>query len=123
RDGLLPKFLSAIHPRFATPYVSIIFYAAIGFIMAISGGFRELAILASSSMLMIYVGVILATIKLRKIRPEGSFVIPGGIIIPVLALIVTGWFLSNLSKSEIAGGLIFLAATSVVYFLMKLIKK
>ncbi|HEU5289505.1 MAG TPA: amino acid permease [Cyclobacteriaceae bacterium] len=124
RDGLLPKFLSAVHPKFSTPYISVIFYAGIGFIMSISGGFRELAILASSSMLIIYVGVILATIKLRKMpAEEGSFVIPGGITIPIIALLVTAWFLSNLSKGEIAGGLIFLAATSVVYFLMKVFRK
>ena len=124
RDGLLPKFLSRIHPKFATPYISIIFYAALGYIMSISGGFRELAILASSSMLIIYLGVILATIKLRKTKPEeGAFVIPGGITIPIIALLVTGWFLSNLSKGEIIGGLIFLAASSVVYFLMKFFKK
>lgn len=124
RDGLLPKFLARIHPRFATPYMSIIAYAGIGFIMSISGGFRQLAVLASSSMLMIYVGVILATIKLRKMKAEeGSFVIPGGITIPIIALVVTVWFLSNLSYSEIAGGLIFLAGTSVVYFLMKVFRK
>ena len=124
RDGLLPKFLSSIHPKFATPYVSIVFYAAIGFIMSISGGFRQLAVLASSSMLIIYLGVILATIKLRKMKAEeGSFKIPGGIVIPIIALVVTGWFLSNLSTSEITGGLIFLAASSVVYFLMKFFRK
>ena len=124
RDGLLPKFLSVIHPRFATPYISIICYAGVGFILSISGGFRQLAVLASSSMLMIYLGVILATIKLKKMKAEeGSFVIPGGITIPILALLVTAWFLSNLTVSEIAGGLIFLAGSSVIYFLMKFLRK
>jgi basic amino acid/polyamine antiporter, APA family len=124
RDGLLPKFLSVIHPKYATPYISIIGYAAVGFTLSISGGFRQLAVLASSSMLIIYLGVILATIKLRKMKPEpGSFVIPGGITIPIIALIVTAWFLSNLSWSEIAGGLIFLAVCSVIYFLMKVFRK
>lgn len=124
RDGLLPKFLSVIHPRYATPYMSILLYAAAGFIISISGGFRQLAIVASSSMLIIYFGVILATIKLKKHKAvEGSFVIPGGLIIPVIALVATAWFLSNLAINEIAGGLIFLAASSVIYFLMKLFKK
>lgn len=124
RDGLLPKFLSVIHPRFATPYISIICYAGVGFILSISGGFRQLAVLASSSMLMIYLGVILATIKLKKMKAEeGSFVIPGGITIPIMALLITAWFLSNLTVSEIAGGLIFLAVCSVIYFLMKIFRK
>jgi APA family basic amino acid/polyamine antiporter len=124
RDGLLPKFLAVIHPRYATPYVSIIFYAVIGFIVSVSGGFRQLAVIASSSMLIIYFGVILATIKLRKEKAdEGSFVIPGGLTIPILALLATGWFLSNLAIREIAGGLIFLATASIIYLLMKAFKK
>ena len=124
RDGLLPKFLATIHSRYATPYISIIAYAAIGFIVSISGGFRQSAVIASSSMLIIYIGVILATIKLKKLKPvENSFVIPGGLTIPIIALLVTSWFLSNLAKNEIIGGLIFLAITSVIYFLMKAFKK
>lgn len=124
RDGLLPKILARIHPRYATPYLSIITYTVVGFIMSISGGFRQSAVIASSSMLIIYMGVILATIKLKKLKPvENSFVIPGGLIIPILALLVTGWFLSNLAINEIVGGLIFLAIASVIYALMKLVKK
>lgn len=124
RDGLLPKFLSKIHPRYATPHVAILFYASVGFILSISGGFRQLAVLASSSMLVIYIGVILATIKLKKIKHEpNSFIIPGGLTIPILALIVTGWFLSNLAMKEIIGLAGFLAFFTVVYFSMKAIKK
>jgi len=124
RDGLLPNFLAAIHPRYATPYVSIICYATVGFIMSVSGGFRQSAVIASSSMLIIYIGVILATIKLKKLKPvENSFVIPGGLTIPILALLVTGWFLSNLAVNEIVGGLIFLSITALVYFLIRAMKK
>ena len=124
RDGLLPKILSAIHPRYATPYVAILFYAGVGFIISVSGGFRQLAIIASSSLLMIYIGVILATIKLRKVKPaENSFVIPGGLTIPILALLATIWFLSNLAINEIIGGLVFLTIASVIYFLMKSVKR
>ena len=73
---------------------------------------------------MIYIGVILATIKLRKIKPaENSFVIPGGVTIPILALLATSWFLSNLAIKEIIGGLVFLVIASVIYFLMKATKK
>ncbi len=124
RDGLLPKFLSRIHPRYATPYVAILFYAGVGFILSVSGGFRQLAVLASSAMLIIYIGVILATIKLRKIKPEpNAFVIPGGLTIPVVALAATGWFLSNLARKEIIGAAGFLAFFTIVYFVVKTVKK
>ena len=124
RDGLLPKVLSKIHPRYATPHIAILFYAGVGFVLSISGGFRQLAVLASSSMLVMYIGVILATIKLKKIKPDpDSFVMPGGLTIPIVALIVTGWFLSNLAMNEVIAVVAFLAFFTAVYFVMRLLKK
>lgn len=118
KDGLLPSFLSRLHPKFATPYNAIIAYALVTFLFAISGSFRQLAILSSASILLIYVGVIAATIKLRKIKVEGAFSNPGGIVIPVLALLATFWFLSNLALNEIMAALLFLLIFSGIYFFM-----
>lgn len=123
RDGMLPKFLSDVHPKYATPYWSVIAYASIGFILAISGGFRELATLASSALLLIYVGVIFAQIKFRNVNTEKAFNIPGGLLVPILALAATGWFLSSLKKEEIISAVIFIAVTSVIYFVSKALKK
>ncbi len=123
RDGLLPGILSRVHPKFATPYTSIILYASVGFLFAISGGFRQLAILSSASILLIYVGVIAATIKLRKTNVEGAYTNPGGIAIPILALLATGWFLSNLKLLEILAAVIFLTFFTIVYYILKASKK
>lgn len=116
RDGLLPAFLSKVHNRFATPYWAIIVYAGIGFILAVSGGFKQLAILSSAAVLLIYIGVILATIKLRKASTENSFRIPGGLTVPILALLVTAWFLSSLTRQEVLAVGIFIGFFSVVYW-------
>jgi basic amino acid/polyamine antiporter, APA family len=116
RDGLLPAFIAEIHPRFVTPYWSVIVYAGIGFILAVSGGFRQLAILSSVAILLVYVGVILATIKLRQSRKSGGgFRLPGGITVPVMALLVTGWFLTSLTKQEVIASAIFIALFSGIY--------
>lgn len=123
RDGLLPSFLAKIHPKFSTPYFSIILYASVSFLYAISGGFKQLAILSSASILLIYVGVIAATIKLRSRKVEGAYTNRGGLIIPVLALLATGWFLSNLALQEIVAVIIFLAFFTIVYFVMKSFQK
>lgn len=123
RDGLLPKTLSRIHPRYDTPYVAIWLYAAMGFVFSIFSGFKQLAILSSASLLLIYTGVILATFKLRNTRSSGAyFVIPGGMILPLLALLATGWFLSNLTIKEIIAVSIFLGFFSLVYVGMKVLK-
>lgn len=123
KDGLLPSFLAKLHPDYRTPYYSIIFYAVVTFLFAISGGFRQLAILSSAAILLIYVGVIAATIKLRKYKVDGAYTNPGGITIPVLALIATLWFLSNLALNEILATVAFLFLISAVYFVMRKMKK
>ena len=117
RDGLLPKLMAKVHPRFATPYWAIIIYSAAGLILSLSGGFRQLAILSSAAILLVYVGVILAAIKLRKLKSNNSFTIPGGLIVHFFALGSTIWFLSHLSKTEVVATLIFISFFSIVYFL------
>ncbi len=71
KGGLFPKFLGKVHPRFGTPYWAVIIYAALIFIFSVSGGFKQLAILASGALLLIYLAVILSMIKLRMKKDEG----------------------------------------------------
>ena len=117
RDGLLPRFLAKVHPRYATPYWAVIVHSGLGLLLTFTGGFRQLAILSSSAILLVYVGVILATIKLRKQRTKDSFTLPGGLTVHLLALAATGWFLSYLTQSEIMATAIFIAICSGFYFI------
>ncbi|HSN10014.1 MAG TPA: APC family permease, partial [Hanamia sp.] len=39
-DGFFPKFLGKVHRKFATPYLAIITYASLIFILSVSGGFK-----------------------------------------------------------------------------------
>ncbi len=126
RDKLLPAFLGRLHPKYATPYWSIILYSTVGAIFASSGGFKQLAVLASSSVLIIYLAVVLATIRLRykkDIGEKGNFKIPGGLIIPGLALVTIGWFLSHITTAEIKGFAIFFAILTIIYFVRKTLGK
>ena len=125
-DEIFPKFLGKVHPRFATPYWAIIVYATLIFILSISGGFKQLAILASAAIFIIYLAVILATIKLRKTRQEvteKTFRMPGGLTIPIIAIAAIVWLLTSLSKWEIGSTIIFIAVICVIYFVMKKYKK
>ncbi len=125
-DGLFPKFLSKIHPKFATPYWSIICFAAMIFLFSISGGFKQLAILASAAILLIYLFVILATVKLRMKKQdvsEKTFKVPGGLVIPFIGIASIVWLLTSLSKWEIISTIIFIAVICVIYFVMKWLKK
>jgi basic amino acid/polyamine antiporter, APA family len=124
-DGLFPKFLGKVHTKFATPHWAIFCFAALIFIFSISGGFKQLAILASAAILLIYLLVILATIKLRMKKydaTEKTFKVPGGLTIPCIGIAAIIWLLTSLSKWEILSTLIFIAIVSVIYIAMKWIK-
>ena len=125
-DGLFPKFLGRVHPKFATPYLAIISYATLIFIFSVSGGFKQLAVLASAAILLIYLAVILSTIKLRMKKQntaEKTFRIPGGLIIPIIGIAAIIWLLTGLTAPEIYSTLIFIAVICVIYFAMKQFQK
>ncbi len=110
-DGLLPAPLARVHPRFGTPHVAIMVFAAITCAMAVLGAFKTLAILGTSSVLLVDIFVCLAVLKLRKAGvtaqsgPEAAtpFVIPGGPVVPVLGVVVCIWVLTNLTREELLG--------------------
>lgn len=122
-DKVLPwKSLSAIHPKHTTPYIAIIVYTAIGFLLASFGGFKQMAIISSSSALLIYLAVSIAVIYLRRKDKNETdpslFRIPGGITIPVLSALVIILLLSNLTKNELWGIGIFIVFLIGLYFLI-----
>ncbi len=124
--GWMPAFMGKVHPKFATPYWAIIIYALLDFIFAVSGGFKELAIIASASLLSIYMGVVLATIKLRltaKSENTDTFQLPLGVTIPIIAAIAIMWFLSNLSANEFMSLGIFWGILTFIYLIISVIER
>jgi amino acid transporter len=118
RDGSLPRLLSSVHPRFRTPHVAIIVFASMICAFALTGAFKSLAIVASGSILLIYLGVSLATIRLRfrDGRPgPGQFSVPGGYVIPVLSCLVIGWLLLQLTWAEASGLGLLCSVAALLY--------
>ncbi len=126
RDKVIPiKALSKVHKSFATPYIAIIIYATIGFILAVSGSFEQLAVIASSAMLILYLGVALSVIRLRKSQTNYTegFKIPGGWTVPILAIAIILYFLSSLSANEMIGTAVFIGILTLIFFAIKFFKK
>ena len=76
RDGLLPRGLAKVHPRFGTPYVITIFT---GVIVAAIGGLVDLATLAnlvSIGTLFAFILVSIGVVVLRRTRPDLPRVVP-----------------------------------------------
>ncbi len=122
RDGNLPSILGKVHPKFKTPFVAVIFFSAFICLFALTGTFKSLAVVASGSILIIYLGVSLAVLRLRikdGLPGADSFMIPGGPVVPVLSCIVVGWLLTQLSFEEAVALVALIAIAIVFYFVQK----
>ncbi len=126
RDQIIPvQFLARIHKKFKTPYFAIILYATIGFTIASLGGFKQLINIASAAILLLYLGVALSVIQLRrkfKTSPD-EFEIPFGYTVPILSAIIIMYLLSHLTSTEKIGIAIFIAILTVIYGLILYFKK
>ncbi len=120
KDRVIPfRALASVHPKFATPYVAIIVYSGLDLIFASLGGFKQLAILSTSVVLLIYFGIAVSVMKLRlqnKTKVPGSFRIPGGFFVPIAALVVIIWFLSSLTLKEVLVVASIIAVLTLIYF-------
>lgn len=117
-SGMLPRQLTIVHARFRTPWVAIVAFASLTLILAISGGFRRLAVLSSVALLLVYLAVCLATLRLRVLRPpvRGAFRTPGGGVIPVLGAACVLWLLSNSTRAELGAMSVLLGVSALYYW-------
>ncbi len=119
RDGLFPGFLGKIHPKNHTPYPAVITFGLLIFIFSVTGGFKQLAILASAALLLIYLAVVLASVKLKiqesksgKIKSVLNF----GLLVPGAAIAAIVYVLSSLSSREFISIGIFIGVVCIIYF-------
>jgi basic amino acid/polyamine antiporter, APA family len=107
-EGDFPAFFAAVHPRFRSPYVSIVTFAVLLMIFSVAGSYRWNAILSAISRLFIYASIAAAVPVLRKKQPDAeAFRLPGGMFFAVLALLFTGVLITTIHLD----GLLVLTAT------------
>ncbi|HTS62804.1 MAG TPA: amino acid permease [Candidatus Acidoferrales bacterium] len=70
RDGLFFKRFAAIHPRFETPYISIVMFGAWSALLAITGTYESLASYAMFAAWAFYALTTLGLVVLRYKRPD-----------------------------------------------------
>jgi APA family basic amino acid/polyamine antiporter len=100
--GDFPAFFAAIHPRFRTPYVSILVFASMILLFSIGGDFRWNASLSAISRLFVYGAVVAALPALRKKYPRRTaFRLPGGMFFTVLGLAFTAALLAQMHRTEL----------------------
>jgi len=124
RDAFIPKWFAHVHPRFHTPDVAIITYAAIAFTLSFSSTFQRLAILSNMAVLLLYVLCCLAALELnrRDIRSDGTpFKFPGAILAPILAIVVIIWILAHAKRDEFEVTAACIAAASILYLIRRFV--
>jgi APA family basic amino acid/polyamine antiporter len=88
RDGLLPRGVSRVNPRFGTPYITTIITCVV---VAIVAGLTQIQVvgeMTSIGTLFAFVVVCAAVLVLRAKRPEAHrpFRVAGGPIVPILGI-------------------------------------
>jgi amino acid transporter len=119
--GSLPDWFGGVHPRFQTPANAILFYSIFTIVLALSGGFVWLAAMSTVVRLMVYV-MCIATLPVlhRRIGEyEGQFRLYGGMIIPIVALVVSIWLMTHASMKSWAVTGMFMLAGSVLYLVTR----
>jgi len=118
RDGLLPAWASAIHPRFRTPHVTTLITGAI---VMLASGFTAIDVLGelvSIGTLFAFVIVSIGVIVLRRTRPdlERPFKTPWVPALPIASVIVSLALMLALPAATWERLFVWLAIGLVIYF-------
>jgi basic amino acid/polyamine antiporter, APA family len=110
-QGDFPKAFAAIHPRFHTPYVSILVFAALVLAFALSGEFKWNVTLSAVARLLYYAVCCAALPVLRRQQPgEARFHLPAGNLFACLAVLMCAVLVTQVDFGQ---SLILLATIAV----------
>jgi APA family basic amino acid/polyamine antiporter len=120
-NGDFPAIFSAIHPRFRTPYVSILAFAFLSWALALLGSFTWNATLSAVARLLYYGLVCAALPVLRRKQPGAAlFRLPGGTYFGVLGAAIC---LALIAGVNLSGSLILLTTALVAAVNWLLVRK
>jgi basic amino acid/polyamine antiporter, APA family len=102
--GQLPAWFGRIHPAYRTPANAVLFTSTVATLLALSGSFGRLAVVAAFARLIMYGGCAAATLKFRLAT-----------VVPVIALVVTVLLAAGANREQLLGGLIALAVGALLF--------
>ena len=119
-QGDLPPFFGRVHPRFHTPANAIVVTSVVALFLAVSGTFQTMAAASAISRLIVYVATCASVLRLRNapvsehLKPA-SFTVPGGPVIPSIAIAVALAILAGATRVQLVAGVVALAVGAVLY--------
>ena len=119
RDRLLPQGVSAVHPRFGTPYITTIIT---GTVVAVFAGLLRIDVvgeMTSIGTLFAFVVVCAAVMMLRVKRPDAKrpFKVPFGFVFPALGVVSCLYLMLSLSVVTWVRFLVWLDIGMTIYWL------
>ena len=111
--GDFPPFFALVHPRFRTPYFSILIFALIVWLLALFGSFAGNATLSAGSRLFYY-GVVCAALPVlrKKKSPRPLFQLRGGTLMALAGVLICAALLTQIEYDK---SLILLVAWAVAF--------
>jgi basic amino acid/polyamine antiporter, APA family len=118
RDGLLPKWASAVHPRFRTPWITTIVF---GTFAAVLPAFFNIDILSE----LVNIGTLLAftivsagvwVLRVRHPEMERPFKTPLVPLVPILGIVSALYLMTNLMLFTWIVMIVWLVVGLVIYF-------
>lgn len=118
RDGLLPKGVSKVHPKFGTPYITTIITCVV---VAIVAGLTQIQVvgeMTSIGTLFAFVVVCAAVLMLRAKRPDAPrpFKVPFGPVFPILGILSCGYLMLSLPVITWVRFLVWLNLGMIIYW-------
>jgi len=100
-QGDFPQALAAIHPRFHTPYVSILVFAALVWGFALTGEFKWNVTLSAVARLLYYAVCCAALPMLRRKQPnDARFRLPAGNLFAGIAVVMCAVLVTQVDRSQ-----------------------
>jgi basic amino acid/polyamine antiporter, APA family len=120
-NGDFPSIFAAIHPRFRTPYISILAFALLSWLLALFGSFTWNATLSAVARLLYY-GLVCAALPIFRRKQPGAamFRLPGGTYFAALGAGICVVLIAGVSLS---GSLILLATALVALINWVIVRK
>jgi basic amino acid/polyamine antiporter, APA family len=118
RDGLLPRGVSKVHPRFQTPYITTMITCAV---VALVAGVTQIQVvgeMTSIGTLFAFVVVCAAVLMLRIKRPDAHrpFRVPLGPIFPILGILSCSYLMLSLPVITWVRFLVWLNIGLIIYW-------
>lgn len=115
-DGLFPKLFAKIHPKYKTPYMSIIIQSIIAAIAALVPG-SSLRLLIAVSVFFMAIAYLATSASIFVLRQKriSQFQIKGGLILAILGIVFSIFLISQCSPQQIALGVLILLIGIPVY--------